>query len=291
MKPVLFVSCIFLSISMLASCSAKNYGDELFNLRRATFGKDVIWIPTQVEAAKAMLKAANVGPADIVYDLGSGDGVIPIQAAKHFAVRAVGIEYNPDLVALSNRNAKRAGVEHLVSFRQGDIFLEDYSEATVLTLYLGEALNIRLMPKILGMPAGTRVVSNTFRMEAWTPDQEIQLPSGGTAYLWIVPAIVEGSWTIYGFPDFEELNLSIRQKKQVFDGIVRFKNRSVAVLESGVIVGKSIKFNFLDSSNRKFSFFGDVVGSHIIGEFQELPGVRISIKSNSIRNRSPLTNN
>lgn len=147
---------------VLQGCAGRNYGDSLFHLKHAASGKDVMWIPTKTEMAHEMLTLAGVGPQDIVIDLGSGDGVIPIEAAKKFGVRARGIEYNPDLVALSQRNAQRANVSHLVSFRQGDIFVENFSEATVLTLYLGEALNNRLRPTLLQMRPGTRVVSNTF---------------------------------------------------------------------------------------------------------------------------------
>ncbi|MEY2663187.1 MAG: Release factor glutamine methyltransferase, partial [Pseudomonadota bacterium] len=161
------------SLSFLYGCATTNYGDNQFRLSMASSGKDVMWVPTKVEMADQMLTLAQVRPGDRVYDLGSGDGVIPIEAAKKYQVRAVGIEYNPDLVKLSQRNADRAKVQNLVTFKQGDIFVEDFSKATVLTLYLGENLNTKLMPTILKMQAGTRVVSNTFRMEGWIPDQEV----------------------------------------------------------------------------------------------------------------------
>ena len=160
-------------------------------------------------------------------DLGSGDGVIPIEAAKKFGVSAVGIEYNPDLVELSKRNARRAGVEDRVSFRRGDIFVEDFSRATVLTLYLGENLNTRLMPKILKMSPGTRVVSNTFRMEAWIPDREIRLSSGEQAYLWIVPVNLDGRWEFSGFSDGDIARISFRQKKQYFDAFITWSTHEI----------------------------------------------------------------
>ena len=132
-------------------------------------GKDIVWVPTQVDIATQMLVLAQVKSGDLVYDLGSGDGVIPIQAAKQYGVRAVGIEYNPDLVALSKRNAIRENVQNLVTFKQGDIFVEDFSSATVLTLFLGESLNLKLMPTILKMKPGTRVVSTHFEWDRGFP--------------------------------------------------------------------------------------------------------------------------
>jgi len=202
---------------------------------------------------------------DIVFDLGSGDGVIPIETAKKFGVRAVGIEYNPDLVELSKRNAKRAGVEDKTSFRRGDIFVEDFSEATVLTLYLGEDLNARLMPKILKMQPGTRVVSNTFRMDAWIPDREIKLTSGERAYLWIVPAQVDGQWALIG-PEEANLGLlRIRQKKQFFDGILELKNDEKIYFEEGLIQGEKIKFKYSNRNKKSYVFEGTLIGSQLKG--------------------------
>ena len=158
---ILRKTLLIFSLFGLTACATKNYGDDKFHLQMATHGKDVMWVPTKVEMAHEMLAVAKVKPGDIVYDLGSGDGVIPIEAAKKYKVRSVGIEYNKDLVELSKRNADRARVKDIVEFRHGDIFVEDFSQATVLTLYLGDNLNFKLMPKILKMKPGTRVVSIT----------------------------------------------------------------------------------------------------------------------------------
>jgi precorrin-6B methylase 2 len=206
---------IWILLSLFSGCTIKNYGDQQFRLQMASHGKDVMWVPTKIDMAREMLAAAAVSTKDIVYDLGSGDGVIPIEAARKYGVRAVGIEYNPDLVGLSQRNAARAGVEHLASFKRGDIFVEDFSEATVITLYLGENLNARLMPKLLSMDPGTRIVSNTFRMESWIPDRELRLTSGEQAYLWIVPAFIDGNWELSNAPAALSGRVSIRQKKQL----------------------------------------------------------------------------
>ncbi|MBW8712595.1 MAG: class I SAM-dependent methyltransferase [Acidobacteria bacterium] len=160
-------------------------------------GKNVVWVPTPQALVNKMLDMAKVTPADFLMDLGSGDGRTVITAAKR-GVKAMGIEYNPDMVALSIRNAAEAGVSDKATFVKADIFESDFSKATVITLFLLPDLNLRLRPKLLEMAPGTRVVSNSFRMEAWEPDQTETVSedcvSWCTALLWIVPAKVEGTW-------------------------------------------------------------------------------------------------
>jgi SAM-dependent methyltransferase len=241
-------------------------------LRRGTLGKDVIWVPTNLDIATKMLELAKVKKGDLVYDLGSGDGIIPIQAAKQYGVRAVGIEYNPDLVALSQRNAIREKVQNLVTFRQGDIFAEDFSSATVLTLFLGDNLNLRLMPTILKMKPGTRVVSNTFRMDFWMPDQEVRLRPNEVAigslneiaYLWIVPADIDGTWELSGLPNLDKTTIRFVQKKQFFDGTINLQGRPQVTLENGRIQGGAVQFDFV-VNDKKHSFKGQVNGSQLNG--------------------------
>jgi hypothetical protein len=163
-------------------------------------GKDVVWVPTAQQLVDRMLDMAGVTAADYVIDLGSGDGRTVITAARR-GTRALGIEYNPDLVELSRRNAIQAGVADRASFVKADIFQSDFSAATVLTLFLLPDLNLRLRPLILDMKPGTRVVSNTFTMGDWAEDQRVNVDNVSdckywcTGYLWIVPAKVEGRWT------------------------------------------------------------------------------------------------
>jgi hypothetical protein len=146
-----------------------------------------------------MLDMAKLTPNDFHMDLGSGDGRTVITAAKRGA-RSEGIEYNPDMVGLSERNAKAAGVTGKATFRRADLFETDFSKAQVVTLFLLPSINMRLRPKILEMRPGTRIVSNTFTMEDWTPDQSETIggdcTSWCTAHLWIVPAKVEGTWDL-----------------------------------------------------------------------------------------------
>jgi Methyltransferase domain len=168
---------------------------QQFSPKSGQAGKDVIWVPTLDALVSAMLTAANVGPNDYVIDLGSGDGKIPIAAAKQFGARALGVEYNPQMVQLARCYVRVEGLSNKVQIVQGDIFETDFSQATVLTLYLLSDLNLKLRPTILNLKPGTRVVSNTFKMGDWSPDQFIESEIGNTrAYMWIVPAPVEGSW-------------------------------------------------------------------------------------------------
>ena len=265
----------------LLGCTSTNYGDDQYQLRMATHGKDIMWMPTKVETTHEMLTLAGVRSTDILYDLGSGDGVIPIEAAKLYGVRAYGIEYNPDLVALSIRNAQRAKVQNLVSFKQGDIFVEDFSQATVLTLFLGESLNTRLMPTILKMKPGTRVVSNTFRMESWIADRELKTRPGETIYLWIVPANIDGLWVMSGLPKGDTANLVIRQKKQFFDGSIDASlinnTRRTIYFEDGRITGQHIEFAFKDGQN-SYTFKGQMSAGQLTGILNNDPKLPIIAK-------------
>ena len=272
-----FAIACCVALPLLYGCTTTNYGDNQFRLSMASSGKDVMWVPTKVEMADQMLSLAQVRKGDLVYDLGSGDGVIPIEAAKKYQVRAVGIEYNADLVKLSQRNAERAKVESLVTFKQGDIFVEDFSKATVLTLYLGENLNTRLMPTILKMQAGTRVVSNTFRMEGWIPDQEVRISNGEMAYLWIVPANIDGSWQWNGPPGLGDLRLVIRQKKQFVDGTLYQGNKRIANFEDGRIRGSDLEFAFA-YQNTNYVFKGKINGPSMTGILNNNPALPVTAR-------------
>ena len=158
-------------------------------------GKDVIWVPTPDEVVDRMLKMAQVKADDYVIDLGAGNGKIAIAAAKNFGARAMGIEYNPDMARHAQENAVKAGVQARAKIVQGDIFQSDFTQATVITMYLLPALNLKLRPQILSMKPGTRIVSHSFTMDDWEAD-EISSFDGRRAYFWVVPANVAGSWTL-----------------------------------------------------------------------------------------------
>jgi len=149
---------------------------------------DVIYVPTPHSTVAAMLKLAEVQKGDVLYDLGSGDGRIPIAAAKQHGVRAVGIDIDPQRIAEANANAREAGVTNLVAFRNEDLFEADFKDATVVTLYLLPSLNEKLRPKLVReLKPGARIVSHAFPMGDWEPEQTVNMEDGGVIYLWRVP--------------------------------------------------------------------------------------------------------
>jgi hypothetical protein len=178
-------------------------------------GKDVVWVPTPQATVNRMLDMAKVTPQDFLMDLGSGDGRTVITAAKRGA-RAQGVEYNPDMVALSQRNAKEQGVSDKATFVKADLFETDFSKAQVVTMFLLPTINLRLRPKILEMRPGTRIVSNTFTMDDWEADETSTITddctSWCTALLWIVPAKAEGTWQM------PQGTLTLTQKFQMLSG-------------------------------------------------------------------------
>ncbi|HEY0624083.1 class I SAM-dependent methyltransferase, partial [Sphingomonas sp.] len=155
---------------------------------QASRAPDVIYVPTPPEVVEAMLDMAQVRDGDVLYDLGSGDGRIPIAAVKRAKVKATGIDIDPQRIAEANANAKAQGVTGKVSFRQADLFTSDFSDASVVTLYLLDTLNEKLRPKLLAeLKPGTRIVSHAFRMGAWEPEAERDV-NGRMVYFWRVPA-------------------------------------------------------------------------------------------------------
>jgi tRNA G37 N-methylase Trm5 len=152
-----------------------------------TQAPDVIYVPTPYEVVDEMLKLAGVKKGDVLYDLGSGDGRIPVTAAKKFGIRAVGIEIDPQRVEEAKENARKNGVAGLVQFRQEDLFRANFREATVVTLYLLPDLNVKLRPKLLAeLKPGSRIISHQFDMGTWKPEKRVEL-NGRTIYLWTVP--------------------------------------------------------------------------------------------------------
>ncbi|WP_256987868.1 SAM-dependent methyltransferase [Bordetella genomosp. 9] len=148
---------------------------------------DVIFVPTPPAVVDAMLQVAKVGPNDVLYDLGSGDGRIPVTAAKRFGTRGVGVDIDPVRIQEARENAKKEGVTDKVQFIQGDLFEQDLSKATVISLYLLPSLNLKLRPMLLKLKPGTRIVSHAFDMGDWTPEQTLTV-DGRMVYFWTVPA-------------------------------------------------------------------------------------------------------
>ena len=255
---LLFRSWIVLSLSMFAAglfAQVLPLNNE-FEPEEGQEGKDVVWVPTPQDLVDKMLDMAKVKPEDFVIDLGSGDGRTVISAAKRGA-HALGIEYNPDMVELSKRNATREGVSNKAEFVQADIFESDFSKATVITMFLMTDLNIRLRPILLELKPGTRIVSNTFTMQEWTPDESVSIEdncvSWCNAYLWIIPAKTEGVWK------FQQGDLILRQDFQMISGTFTTGNDSINISD-GRLLGDELTFNLKDAR-----YTGHVNGNTIEG--------------------------
>ena len=220
-------------------------------------GKDVIWVPTPQALVDRMLDMAKATPADYVIDLGSGDGRTVITAAKR-GIKAHGIEFNPDMVELSKRNAAKEGVGDTATFVQGDIFESDFSKATVVTMFLLSRLNLKLRPILLNMKPGTRVVSNTFDMGDWPPDQTVEAKGECTSYcrafLWIIPAKVGGTWQM------ADSELTLQQTYQMVSGTLKTGN-VIAPITEGRLNGDQITFT---AAGKQYT--GTVKGNTIEGD-------------------------
>ncbi len=200
-------------------------------------GKDVVWVPTPQVLVDKMLDMAKVTSKDYVIDLGSGDGRTVITAAKRGA-KALGIEYNPEMVELSKRNAAKEGVTDKATFMKADLFESDFSHATVITMFLLPSINMKLRPKILDLKPGTRIVANSFDMEDWKPDETAKVDGCSnwcTAYLWIVPAKVGGTWNL------SQGELTLKQTFQMISGTLKSGNNT-AQITNGKLNGDQITF-------------------------------------------------
>ena len=276
MIPSRFVRLLLsmLCLSTVAGCAIATYQQE-YEPQYNQWGKDVAWWPTSQVLIDKMLDMAKVTSEDFVIDLGSGDGRTVITAAKRGA-RALGIEYNPNLVALSKRNAAKENVSERAQFVEGDLFESDFSQATVITLFLSEIINRQLRPRILNLKPGTRVVSNSFTMGEWTADETatVQNDKGCSTYctalLWIVPAKVEGTWKL---PEGE---LTFTQKFQTFSGTFK-SGANAAAIKNGRIKGDMIRFSIGDAN-----YSGRVDGDIIEGIY-ESGGMTTKWRSTKVR--------
>src|SRR5262245_16274449 len=218
----------------LVAQTAQQTGQKPYEPEVGQAGKDVVWVPTPQALVEKMLDMAKVTPKDFVIDLGSGDGRTVITAAKRGAT-AKGIEYNPDMVELSKRNAEKEGVSAKATFEKADLFQSDFSKAQVVTMFLLPTINMKLRPTILNLKPGTRIVSNSFTMEDWQADETATVDkdctSWCTAYLWIVPAKVEGTWTM------QQGALSLKQTFQMVSGTL-----GATQIQEGKVTGDDISF-------------------------------------------------
>ena len=225
--------------------TADDYGDEVYKPSMGQAGKDVIWIPTPPALITALLRAARVTKDDIVYDLGAGDGRIPIAAGKEFGARAIGIEYDANMAELARRNARRAGMGERVQIITGDIFKENFSTATVVTMYLLPDLNLKLRPLLLEMKPGTRIASHAFTMGDWEPDQHLSVEARD-GYLWYVPARVEGTWAFKEDGWGSEGTVTFVQRYQRIGGTVTTGGKTQPLL-GPALRGDQLSFGYSDS--------------------------------------------
>lgn len=232
-------------LTLAVSVGAATAQSTPFEPKVGQDGKDVVWVPTAQDLVDRMLEMAKVTPQDYVIDLGSGDGRTVITAAK-LGVKAHGIEYDEKLVELSKQNAAKANVSDKATFAKADIFESDFSQATVITMFLLEQLNLKLRPTLLGLKPGTRLVTNTFKMGDWKSDAAVELKAGCTtycnAYLWIVPAQVAGQWQVAheGENAPGPLAMKLAQEFQEVTGTaepVNGKATDIAMSVSGAEVG------------------------------------------------------
>ena len=239
------------------------YGDELYRPRLRQPGKDVIWLPTPEAMVSRMLGVAKTTRADIVFDLGAGDGRLPIAAAKEFGATAVGIEYDGKLAALARRNAERAGVGERVTIVEGDIFKEDFARATVITLYLLPDLNQQLRPQLLALRPGTRIVSHMWDMGEWEADEAFRVGES-EGFLWIVPAKAEGRWSLQDESGYFDAEVDIVQRFQRIGGTLTLRDRKQPLL-GAYVQGEHVGFTFVAADGGVRSLRARVSGDVMSG--------------------------
>ncbi len=253
---VLLAACLLFALPAAAQ--------KAYEPQTGQAGKDVIWVPTPDEVVDRMLRMAQVTPNDYVVDLGAGDGKIVIAAAKKFGARSLGIEYDAELAKHAQGNVEKAGVAGKARIVRGDIFASDFSQATVVTMYLLPGLNMKLRPTLLAMRPGTRVASHSFTMEDWEAD-EVSSSDGRRAYFWVVPANVGGGWALESGGEKNEL--AFEQKFQKIEGTVGL-GQTQGGLRDARLSGFNIRFAWVDNSGVQRNYTGRVTGNRMEGSWR-----------------------
>ena len=264
-RPLLRLTIGWLACLALSHAAAQQSTGD-YTPRLGQPGKDVMWLPTPDLMVDSMLRMAEVTSRDFVVDLGSGDGKIPISAARRFGARALGLEFNPDLVEVSKLRAREAGVADKVEFRKADIFSTDYSGASVVTLYLLPEINLKLRPTLFKMNPGTRISSHSFDMGSWRPDETTLIGSARTL-LWIIPAHVAGAWTLRydGNKADAPGAIVLRQRFQEIEGEATLGPARVS-LQNARLRGKEIHFGVRDAGGQQLLFSGQITANRIVGQ-------------------------
>jgi len=263
--PRLSAARVLATGALLLLCAASGLSQPVATTPVPQIGqvsKDSVWVPTPERMIRRMMQLADVTPQDLVIDLGSGDGRMPIYAAKHFGARAIGVELEENLVALSVKAAEAQGVSHLVRFLRQDLFQADLSQATVLALYISPGVMSRLKPRLLALKPGTRIVSHHFTLEDWAPDETIRTENRA-GYLWVVPAELRGTWTLR--TEGDTLRLQVEQKHQMLTVRAQREGRAVAVVGTQ-LRGREIRFTSFDRDGAARHFRGQVEGGRMQGD-------------------------
>ena len=259
-QPVMWLMA--LCIGLLQACASP--APSNYQPQRGQMGKDVMWLPTSPELVRKMLDAAQVTSQDLVVDLGAGDGIIPITAATQYGATSVGIEYNPKLADFARRQVEQAGVAQRVKIIQGDLFQEDFSHATVVTMYLLPELNLQLRPTLLNMKPGTRLVSHAFDMSDWEPDQTIET-ARERAFMWIVPAQLAGRWRLLDAQGQLLGRFQLTQRFQNVGGQMELKVGTQALLGAR-LRGNELRFQYVGLDDGLHSVRLNVQGTQLEGD-------------------------
>jgi SAM-dependent methyltransferase len=231
--------------------------------------RDSVWVPTPERMIRRLLQLADTTRTDVVLDLGSGDGRIPIYAAKHFGARGIGVELEENLVQLSRRNAAAQGVARRVEFIQGDLFKADLSAASVIALYISPGVMQRLKPRLLELRPGTRVVSHHFTLGDWEPDEKVEV-EGRNGYLWVVPAAVDGAWQVR-LPG-QDFRLRIERRYQKLAASGEREGRALHVIAAR-LRGTELWFTSFDRDGATRHFHGRLDKGRMDGTSGGWPGI------------------
>jgi hypothetical protein len=265
-----FAGVAFLVLSSAqAQPKDRNDCEAAFKPQVGQSGKDVVWVPTPDELVDKMLRMAKTTAQDYVIDLGAGDGKIAIAAAKTFGATSLGIEYNPDMVKLANCMVQVEGVGSKTKIIQGDIFKEDFSKANVVTMYLLPELNLCVRHRILAMRPGTRVTSHQFTMGDWNPDETAEFDYR-TAYLWIVPAKVAGTWALNDNAGLQA-TVTLNQNFQKVSGEA-MQGSAKQPLVGASLRGEQLTFAFNDDKGVTRTFNGTIKGNEVSGTLHAAGG-------------------
>jgi precorrin-6B methylase 2 len=256
------VAAIGLLIFLLPAAPGRAQPAPLDEPKIGQESRDSVWVPTPERVIRRMLQMADTTSRDVVVDLGAGDGRIPIYAAKHFGARAIGVELEGNLVRLARREAASQGVSHLANFLQEDLFKADLSRATVIALYISPGVMSRLKPRLLELRPGTRVVSHSFTLEDWEPDETIRVEAR-TAHLWVVPASVRGTWWV-DLPG-QAFALRVDQRYQELATSGERAGKPLAVIGAR-LRGTGIRFTSFDRDGSSRQFTGTVDGPRMSGD-------------------------